>query len=53
MNVYLIALILYSALMLAIGLLSSRKVKTGDDYLLAGRSQTLATPKLASPFGTL
>jgi SSS family transporter len=38
MNVYLIALIIYCILMLVIGFLSSKKVKTADDFLLAGRS---------------
>ena len=38
MSVYLIAVILYLSTLVVVGLLRSRKVQTGDDFLVAGRS---------------
>ncbi len=38
MNHYLLALILYSILLIAIGILVSRRVKRALDFLVAGRS---------------
>jgi SSS family solute:Na+ symporter len=38
MNVYLIALLLYSIFLMALGIVMSRKVKNSADFLVAGRS---------------
>lgn len=38
MNIYLISLIVYSALLIGAGLFFSRRVKTAPDFLVAGRS---------------
>ncbi|HMG02351.1 MAG TPA: sodium:solute symporter family protein [Edaphobacter sp.] len=38
MNVYLIALLLYSVFLMALGIVMSRKVKNSADFLVAGRS---------------
>ena len=38
MNIYLVALIVYSAILIGAGLFFSRQVKTAPDFLVAGRS---------------
>jgi SSS family solute:Na+ symporter/sodium/proline symporter len=38
MSVYLITIIVYLSALVVVGLLRSRKVQTGDDFLVAGRS---------------
>jgi SSS family solute:Na+ symporter len=38
MNIYLIALLLYSIVLMGLGLVMSRKVKNSTDFLVAGRS---------------
>jgi len=38
MNIYLIALLLYSVFLMALGIVMSRKVKNSSDFLVAGRS---------------
>src|SRR6516165_7303553 len=38
MNLYLIALLLYSVFLMALGIFISRRVKTSSDFLVAGRS---------------
>lgn len=48
MNVYLIALLLYSIFLMALGIVMSRKVKNSADYLVAGRS--LGTTRLFATF---
>jgi Na+/proline symporter len=37
MNIYLLTLIGYSALLIAVGLIAARKVKSASDFLVAGR----------------
>src|SRR5579871_2215009 len=38
MNLYLVALLLYSAFLMALGVLISRRVENSSDFLVAGRS---------------
>ncbi|HXW07171.1 MAG TPA: sodium:solute symporter family protein [Vicinamibacterales bacterium] len=38
MSIYLLAIIAYLTVLIAVGLVRSRKVHTGDDFLVAGRS---------------
>src|SRR5262252_1322138 len=38
MNVYLIALLVYSIFLMALGVVMSRRVKSSADFLVAGRS---------------
>ena len=38
MSIYLAAIIVYLAILAAVGTMRSRKVQTGDDFLVAGRS---------------
>src|ERR1700744_1938402 len=37
MNLYLVALLLYSAFLMALGIFISRRVKNSSDFLVAGR----------------
>lgn len=48
MNIYLVALLLYSIFLMALGMVMSRKVKNSADYLVAGRS--LGTARLFATF---
>ncbi|RZU42087.1 sodium:solute symporter family protein [Edaphobacter modestus] len=48
MNIYLIALLLYSIFLMALGIVMSRRVKNSADYLVAGRS--LGTTRLFATF---
>lgn len=48
MNLYLIALLLYSIFLMALGIVMSRRVKNSADYLVAGRS--LGTGRLFATF---
>ncbi|HEY0162817.1 MAG TPA: sodium:solute symporter family protein [Edaphobacter sp.] len=48
MNIYLIALLLYSIFLMALGIVMSRKVKNSSDFLVAGRS--LGTGRLFATF---
>ena len=48
MNIYLIALLLYSIVLMGLGLVMSRKVKNSTDFLVAGRS--LGTGRLFATF---
>src|ERR1700691_5018160 len=38
MNIYFAALVAYSTILMALGILISRRVKTSSDFLVAGRS---------------
>jgi SSS family solute:Na+ symporter len=48
MNLYLIALLLYSVFLMALGIVMSRRVKNSADFLVAGRS--LGTGRLFATF---
>lgn len=48
MNIYLVALLLYSIFLMALGIVMSRKVKNSSDFLVAGRS--LGTGRLFATF---
>lgn len=48
MNVYLVALLLYSIVLMALGLVMSRRVKNSTDFLVAGRS--MGTGRLFATF---
>src|SRR4051794_16562694 len=48
MNVYLIALLVYSIFLMALGLMMSRRVRNSTDFLVAGRS--LGTGRLFASF---
>jgi SSS family solute:Na+ symporter len=48
MNIYLIALLLYSIILMVLGLVMSRRVKNSTDFLVAGRS--LGTGRLFATF---
>ncbi|HEY2039513.1 MAG TPA: sodium:solute symporter family protein [Edaphobacter sp.] len=48
MNLYLIALLLYSIFLMALGIVMSRRVKNSTDFLVAGRS--LGTGRLFATF---
>ncbi|WP_051978359.1 sodium:solute symporter family protein [Edaphobacter aggregans] len=48
MNIYLIALLLYSIFLMALGIVMSRRVKSSTDFLVAGRS--LGTGRLFATF---
>ena len=48
MNIYLIALLVYSIFLMALGIVMSRKVKNSSDFLVAGRS--LGTGRLFATF---
>lgn len=48
MNVYLIALLLYSIFLMALGIVMSRRVKNSADFLVAGRS--MGTGRLFATF---
>lgn len=48
MNIYLIALLVYSTFLMALGLVMSRRVKNSTDFLVAGRS--LGTGRLFATF---
>jgi SSS family solute:Na+ symporter len=48
MNIYLIALLLYSIFLMALGILMSRRVKNSADFLVAGRS--MGTGRLFATF---
>ncbi len=48
MNVYLIALLVYSIFLMGLGIVMSRRVKNSSDFLVAGRS--LSTGRLFATF---
>jgi SSS family solute:Na+ symporter len=48
MNIYLIALLVYSIFLMALGIVMSRRVKNSSDFLVAGRS--LGTGRLFATF---